>query len=113
MILSGWVRRMGALVVGLDADFVAYFLGCVVWVFAATGDAVVWWASCWVSANGRGCSRRTSVAGLSSRRPLKEAWRTSLSAVQVANRTCATSLGFTGTMPRRASSGGLKKGFSV
>src|ERR1700743_1912734 len=42
-----------------------------------------------------GSSRRTSAAGLSSRRPRKAAWRTRWSAVQVAKRTCATSLGVT------------------
>ena len=40
-------------------------------------------------------SRTTSVAGLSSRRPRKAAWRTRLSAVQVAKRTWATRVGLT------------------
>jgi len=40
-------------------------------------------------------SRMTSVAGLSSRRPRKAAWRTRLSEVQVAKRTWATREGRT------------------
>src|ERR1700761_7732071 len=42
-----------------------------------------------------GSSRRTSVGDLSSRRPRKAAWRTRLSAVQVAKRTWATNCGLT------------------
>jgi len=40
-------------------------------------------------------SRVTSMAGLSSRRPRKAAWRTRVSAVQVAKRTWATRVGRT------------------
>ena len=55
-------------------------------------------------------SRVTSAAGLSSRRPRKAAWRTRLSAVQVAKRTCATSVGLTQYAPVRASAGGFSNG---
>src|SRR4051812_36840407 len=46
------------------------------------------------------CSRTTSFADLSSRRPLKEAWRTRLSRVQVAKEIWATSWGSTQCTPR-------------
>src|ERR1700756_2058151 len=57
-----------------------------------------------------GISRVTSVGGLSSRRPRKAAWRTRLSAVQVAKRTWQTSLGSTQWTSRRASAGRRVKG---
>ena len=60
-----------------------------------------------------GISRVTSVGGLSSRRPRKAAWRTRLSAVQVAKRTCATSLGSTQWTSRRASAGRRGEGHFV
>src|ERR1035437_6314863 len=59
---------------------------------------------------GADVSRITSAAGLSSRRPRKAAWRTRLSAVHVAKRTCATSVGLTQYAPLRASAGGFSKG---
>src|SRR6185312_9923173 len=56
-------------------------------------------------------SRVTSAAGLSSRSPRKAAWRTRLSDVHVAKRTCATSSGRTQRAPRRWSAGSsLSKG---
>src|ERR1044072_3825300 len=45
-------------------------------------------------------SRVTSLAALSSRRPLNDGWRSTPSSVQPANATCATSSGSTQWTPR-------------
>ena len=54
---------------------------------------------------GLGISRRASVSGLSSRRPMKRPWRISPSGVQSAKAISATSTGFTQITPRRKGAG--------
>src|SRR5688500_11733025 len=49
---------------------------------------------------GSGTSRTTSLASLSSRRPLNDGWRSTPSSVQPVNATCATSVGSTQWTPR-------------
>src|SRR4029079_15486516 len=55
-------------------------------------------------------SRTTSFAGLSSRRPLNDAWRTRLSRVHVAKEIWATSSGLTQCTPRETPFGKSENG---